>query len=533
MEKRRPTLGCCGLDCGLCPRYHASGASRCPGCGGPDFAQKHPARGFHTCCFKKRGLEACAHCAEYPCPRFDREDGSRDSFITHRRVRDNQRKIREAANGGADLKALLQARAAAEGVELKLRKQAAMIQPPFFTSCSFAKQLPPWFSRRRPARPGNLAGRYPYRPRAIIIRGRSMKRAFLLAVALLLLGAPALPAAAAAASPAVIEVRTARELAAMAKNPDGHYVLKADIDLRGIPWTPFAFAGVLDGAGHTVYNLRVPLPGLERETSYDGNRVRYDTVYAGLFSTLKGAVIRDLTLQNAVVRISTAENCFAAGLAGFTQGVTLENVRVTGRVYLDITSRMGGVGGIVGFGDGVIRNSRAEVELVFVDLNRWAKCEQFLGGIAACGYLDMENCSVKLEGYASVHGYVHSGGLLGMYHVHDDRERKVHQGYVRGCTVDAHIRFFENNRDRRAYCRRFVGEPLDRHLKVEDNVFTRFIRDERTNYRVNLLPETCETPDYLAAVTPPAPGAFGFTTYVCRTCGYTYTDDYTALPGKD
>ena len=83
-----------------------------------------------------------------------------------------------------------------------------------------------------------------------------------------------------------------------------------------------------------------------------------------------------------------------------------------------------------------------------------------------------------------------------------------------------------------AYCPRQCA-LIHLEQAFEDNVFTRFIRDERTNYRVNLLPETCETPDYLAAVTPPAPGAFGFTTYVCRTCGYTYTDDYTALPGKD
>ena len=172
MEKSHPTLGCCGLDCGLCPRFHTAGASRCPGCGGPGFAQKHPACGFHSCCFKNKGLEACALCAEYPCPRFDREDGSRDSFVTHRRVRDNQQAIREdgleafllrqrgrmafleaalarhgdgrskglyclaaallsaggldgalrAADGGADLKALLAALAAAEGEALKLRK---------------------------------------------------------------------------------------------------------------------------------------------------------------------------------------------------------------------------------------------------------------------------------------------------------------------------------------------------------------------------------------------------------------------------
>ena len=73
-----------------------------------------------------------------------------------------------------------------------------------------------------------------------------------------------------------------------------------------------------------------------------------------------------------------------------------------------------------------------------------------------------------------------------------------------------------------------MGELLHRNLKVEDNVFTRFIRDERDNYRVNLLPEMCETPVYDQEVAMPAPGSFGFTTYTCRTCGYAYTDDFTA-----
>ena len=370
-----------------------------------------------------------------------------------------------------------------------------------------------------------------------------LKRIALLSLASLLLWGFALPAlgtvepdgpppAPQAQAGAPVEVSTPEGLAGIAMDPYGDYVLAADIDMKGVLWTPFAFYGSLDGAGHAVYNLRVDKVGEERETSVDGNRLEYDTVFAGLFSLLVGARVRDLSLMNVTVSADTAENCFAAGLAGFAKGVTIDGVRVSGRVRLTMSSRMGGVGGIVGFGDGTVRNSSADVELVFLDTNRRVKCEQFLGGIAACGYLDMQNCQVKLEGYASVHGYAHSGGLLGMYHVHDKAERKVHRGYVRGCTVDGHIRFFENNRDRRAYCRRFVGEPLDRNLVIEDNVFTRFIRDERDNYRVNLLPEMCAEPVYDAAVTPPAVGVFGFTAFTCRTCGYTYTDDLTAPPAE-
>ncbi|HNR04634.1 MAG TPA: DUF3795 domain-containing protein, partial [Bacillota bacterium] len=49
MGKKIHTLGCCGLDCGLCPRFFTEGASRCPGCCGVDFENKHPSCSFITC----------------------------------------------------------------------------------------------------------------------------------------------------------------------------------------------------------------------------------------------------------------------------------------------------------------------------------------------------------------------------------------------------------------------------------------------------------------------------------------------------
>lgn len=70
VTKIYPTIGVCGLDCGLCPRYYIVGVSRCPGCAGPDFFNKHPSCSFITCCVKKRGLEVCAECSEFPCSKF-------------------------------------------------------------------------------------------------------------------------------------------------------------------------------------------------------------------------------------------------------------------------------------------------------------------------------------------------------------------------------------------------------------------------------------------------------------------------------
>jgi hypothetical protein len=96
MNKKFFTLGCCGLDCGLCPRFYTEGSSKCPGCCGDDFLNKHPSCSFITCCVKKKNLEVCAECNDFPCAKFDNETGMTDSFVTHRRVIHNQNFIRKS-----------------------------------------------------------------------------------------------------------------------------------------------------------------------------------------------------------------------------------------------------------------------------------------------------------------------------------------------------------------------------------------------------------------------------------------------------
>ena len=69
--KTYPTIGACGLDCGLCTRYYTVGVSRCPGCCGPDFFDKHPTCSIITCCVKEKNLEVCGECPEFPCDKFE------------------------------------------------------------------------------------------------------------------------------------------------------------------------------------------------------------------------------------------------------------------------------------------------------------------------------------------------------------------------------------------------------------------------------------------------------------------------------
>ncbi len=95
MLKQYPTLGCCGLDCGMCPTYYTDGSSRCPGCCGKDFFEKHPSCSFITCCVRKRNLEVCAQCGEFPCAKFDNATEGPDFKTTAKRILANQYYIKD------------------------------------------------------------------------------------------------------------------------------------------------------------------------------------------------------------------------------------------------------------------------------------------------------------------------------------------------------------------------------------------------------------------------------------------------------
>jgi hypothetical protein len=94
--KKHYVLGCCGIDCGLCPRFYTEGDSKCPGCFGPDFSKKHPSCSLANCCFKKNKLEVCGLCSNFPCEKYEnKEKILKDSFVTHKRIFLNHYFIKE------------------------------------------------------------------------------------------------------------------------------------------------------------------------------------------------------------------------------------------------------------------------------------------------------------------------------------------------------------------------------------------------------------------------------------------------------
>lgn len=320
-----------------------------------------------------------------------------------------------------------------------------------------------------------------------------------------------------------VEISDVQGLLAIADAPDGSYRLTADIDMGALDWEPLAFTGTLDGAGHTLYNLHITQPGKDMATSKDGNLKEYKTAYAGLFSVTKKAVIKDLHIVGAEVSVESKSHCFVAILAGYTYDSNFTNCTVQGRVKLINHGINAGVAGIAGFGWGVFEKCGADVELVFEDRYRKGHCEEFMGGVLSCGMATIRHCTVNIQGYASCHGYVHNGGVVGMYY---------HCGLMYpeknavGNRVKGQITFFEDNRDRRAYCKAIFGEKLTSCIQYEDNK-SDFTSNEVFRYDVVLLPETCEEPHYTETVTSPDCTNWGYTEHTCDGCGYHWADTYT------
>ena len=322
---------------------------------------------------------------------------------------------------------------------------------------------------------------------------------------------------------AAVEIWDAAGLRAMAEDPFGTYFLAADIDMSGETWMPFSFHGSLDGGGHSILNLTVKETGTAVKETYDGNMKVYDTYFSGFFDEMEGAWVRNLNLMNLRIDVETDLPCFIGAITGYMADSSIENCSVQGILQLRAHDRMFGVGGILGYGCGNVKDSRADVTLVCIDTDSSTKDEQFMGGVCAAGYPNINGCDIAISGFDSDHGYVHNGGLVGMYMFYPKGTK--YRGSITDNNVTGKIAFFEDNKNRRAYCNGFIGEIMNWDFENGRNKDD-FVRDEVFTYDVDLVPHACENPVMQEEVT--ASGCeFGYTTYVCETCGYRETDHYT------
>ena len=161
----------------------------------------------------------------------------------------------------------------------------------------------------------------------------------------------------------VYQTGTADELVWFAKQVNSgntaiSAALTADIDLRGINWTPIGsstkkFSGSFDGAGHAVKNLTI-----DYQTANSGERL-----YLGLFGYVEGttdnrAAIKNLTVQGSV-NASSEFSVYSGNVAGVVAYGSYVNVSgVISRINVTVDANVGnacGVGGLAG----VLINSTA------------------------------------------------------------------------------------------------------------------------------------------------------------------------------
>lgn len=320
------------------------------------------------------------------------------------------------------------------------------------------------------------------------------------------------------------EISSREDLERIADDPSGRYVLTADIDLGDAAWTPIPFSGSLDGAGHTIGNLTVNAPGTDTALTYDGNDKTYDTVLAGLFSVVRSAEIKNLRILNANVSVETDQNCFLGSIAGYASDSVFTGCVVETRQSLLLTSVNAGLGGLVGFSENCTFDAcDVDAELVFKDTNKDVFCEEFLGGVFSCGYGSVNASSVRLRGFAEIYGYAHNGGVIGMFKLAPGMRRIT--SFVQDTTVDVEISFFEITRSRRAYCKPIIGEDAYELCRLKRNQEIHYERRE-SREAIPERPEPCEVPAYSLVLTEPTCTEWGYTTYTCNGCGYTYRDAF-------
>ncbi|MDS0260297.1 PGF-pre-PGF domain-containing protein [Haloarcula sp. S1CR25-12] len=192
------------------------------------------------------------------------------------------------------------------------------------------------------------------------------------------------------------EISNAHELQAIVQETGAKYTLVDDVDASETDeWTvsafsekrgfrPIAFGGSLDGDGHAITDMTV---------FGDGDA---PGGYLGLFGTLNGARVSNLSLENATT--DATGGSYTGLLVGSAyNGATIANVSITGTMRGNATN-VGPIGGISG---GAIRNVTADVDVGGNGTN--------VGGLVGWNLGAMADTSAA----GSVSGNGSVGGLVG------------------------------------------------------------------------------------------------------------------------
>lgn len=202
------------------------------------------------------------------------------------------------------------------------------------------------------------------------------------------------------------------------------FKLSNDIDLNNEQWTPIgyiegSFAGTFDGCGHTIANLRY-------------HNTKEDDWCVGLFGSIDGATIKNLTLEN--VDINVYGGNFGAVAAISDNAVTFENITIKGDVKLEGTmdySYSYYIGTILGTAQGGNSDDDVTLKNITIDVNEgsYVKGRTNIGGVVGCTLGETTITDLKSNIDVFTHNGI-AGGIVG---------RLQHNSKIENCVADGNV----------------------------------------------------------------------------------------------
>ena len=226
---------------------------------------------------------------------------------------------------------------------------------------------------------------------------------------------------------------------------DKYFVLTANIDLNGLPWTPIAnsfsdallggsdyrvFAGNFDGNGYTIFHV-----------SIGSETTPFESDVFGLFGATEGK-ISNLNLDTVsicgIAKIASigAVVGFAGGLVGYSGG-SIENCHVTG-LTMDMSAPSNiyaaayWVGGLVGALDGTQLINECSVSGSITEKAGKGSIGGLIGELGKAAKITYSRSNVTVNVKADSRGGADVGGFIGKGNGKTDAETVIRNCYATG-----------------------------------------------------------------------------------------------------
>ena len=224
-----------------------------------------------------------------------------------------------------------------------------------------------------------------------------------------------------------------------------NFVLTANIDLNGLPWTPIAnsfsdallggsdyrvFAGNFDGNGYTISNV-----------SIGSETTPFESDVFGLFGATEGKISNlnlDTVSIHGIAKIASigAVVGFAGGLVGYSGGA-IENCHVTG-LTMDMSAPSNvyaaayWVGGLVGALDGTQLINECSVSGSITEKAGKGSIGGLIGELGKAAKITYSRSNVTVNVKADSRGGADVGGFIGKGNGKTDAETVIRNCYATG-----------------------------------------------------------------------------------------------------